>query len=147
MIQTTKNEQSVLVISRRLSADVGFRYTLAHAGVILDSETSGTKALQNAMWKKPSVVVVELADEPAADESLLEFADEYTRQHEATVILLSKNAVPTGAFQGVRAGSIRWVDSDLCGDDCLAHVVVDAVGCLHEFDRECEARFLNQKTA
>jgi CheY-like chemotaxis protein len=147
MVQSVLNKHSVLIVSPRLTADSAFRSTLVQAGIFVHAGFSETDALRIAVQKAPPVIVLELTGHVGADDSLVSFADDYTRTHDAVIVLLSKKAAPVALSQGQRVGSIRWVDSNDCDDEYLAHVVVDAAGSLKEFDRECEARFGSQKTA
>lgn len=147
MVQSILNNHSVLVVSPRLTADAAFRSTLVQAGIFVHAGVSETDALRIAMQKVPPVIVLELNGQAESDDSFVRFADGYSRTHDAVIVLLSQKAAPVALSQGKRVGSIRWVDSNACDDEYLAHVVVDAAGSLKEFDRECEARFGNQKAA
>ena len=141
MVQSIPNKHSVLVVSSRLTADAAFRSTLLQAGIVVHAGTTETDALRIAVQKAPPVIVLELAGQTESDDSLVRFANDYTRTHDAVVVLLSKRAAPVALSQGQRIGSLRWVDSNTCDDEYLAHIVVDSAGCLKEFDVECEARF------
>lgn len=147
MVQSVLKKHSALIVSRRLTADAVFRGTLVQAGIFVHAGVSETDALRIAKQKSPSVIVIELPGEAESDNPFVGFADDYTRTHDAVVVLLSKTAAPAALSKGKRVGSIRWVDSNTCDDEFLAHVVVDAAGSLKEFDRECEARFGSQRNS